>query len=482
MIPICEVLTELIDPSGDPEILSLTLQCLSSFIPLHPIFHLFLARSDVFRRITASLSQTEDISTLEQCFQLASVCSDGDFPIPTSLVDLRHYFRFFPVVSRICQRSCVSSLRRLSERAEDESVFVPFLSDLSGLLSSDDRTIRRDVSGLLSNLCDRVPVRAFDVSVFQGLCEVSSDVDVVRLGVRVVEKMCAEDVETARIEGRPPDFGRLLFAFDDVSVCECLLRISQHLIPRPKLPPFLWRVRRPGAGGDGGLVGRLEPILVRFLVEKTGNEVVCLETLAGCWSLVPVAASLELLTKFVDLSRTSAAVPYLIAIVGLMGDRVGAYRSGLIGALSGAKIPKSVRAWGERAMAEIVGSSRSLMRPIPRAVLGTRSVSDICEYLRGESVSPFEFVESALLDHAIEGLETIRGKCDVGPLAGVVNGLVGAFRLEKVRRRIDIGQFSREVVFVRARSASGDVTRSGSRRYSRHVSARPPARPRRRTV
>jgi hypothetical protein len=463
MIPICEVLTEFIDPSGDPEILSLTLQCLSSFIPLHPIFHLFLARSDVFRRINAILSQTEDISMVEQCFQLASVCSDGDFPLPTSLVDLRHYFRFFPVVSRICQRSCVSSLRRLSDRQEDDSAFVPFLSDLSGLLSSDDRTIRREVSGLVSNLCDRVPVGAFDVSVFQGLCEGSSDVDVVRFGVRVLARMCAEDVETGRIAARPPDFGRLLFAFDDLAVCEGLLRISQHLIPRPRLPPFLWRVRRAGVGGDGGLVGRLEPVLVRFLVERTGNEVVCVETLAGCWSIVPVAASPALLSRFVDLSRTSAAVPYLIAIVGLMGDRGAAYRSGLIGALSGAKIPKSARAWGERAMAEIVGSARALMRPIPAAVLGTRRVCEICEYLRGESVSPFEFVESALLDHSIEGIEAIEGveaglaKCDVGPLAAAVSGLVGAFRLEKVRRRIDVAQFSREVVLVRARSVAGDV-------------------------
>jgi hypothetical protein len=214
-------------------------------------------RAGVLERVNAVLAATDSPSIAEHCFRIASLYQETATSRLARGIELRHFFRFFPELSKMDQRLSITTLSRLAAKVSNLE-FGPHFDQISALLNHDDPLIRRPAAALVSALAPQIPGRFVRIEPVCQIIDATADVEVARALIALFGQMCQHQRWLRALRARPPDFQRLLFSFDDARLSHEILKFIQILLPTPNLHPSLWpSVRRSSDGAE--VVRLVEP-------------------------------------------------------------------------------------------------------------------------------------------------------------------------------------------------------------------------------
>jgi E3 ubiquitin-protein ligase TRIP12 len=454
MPEIALALVHILDQSPDDQIRSLSLQCINSLLPQQGLLQFIFVRFGLLEKIDRILSATDNTVVAGHCFGILSFYSQemgSRFP---SLVDSRHFFRFLPLLSRIEQRDCVSTLHRIASQ-QAGAAMLQYLDSILELSRSDDVTIRQHATGILMALFESAPPDSIKLELVIDLCSSATSPDVLRPALGFLLRNCSGRVRFLR--ETPLDFGNLIFRFLNEGVSDAVLRILQALMPPPNLPQFLWPIEGARWRKSGAFVASTTSLLLHCLSAKVGPDWLVLQTLAACLSLTPIPFDASLCATLLGLTRSSQNIPYLVAIVETAPDKAICYRSGLLQTLAEAKVAKEFREWAKCQTHTMVSRAKRFARQVPRGVLHSQSLHGIVVFLEAERVSAFEFATSKLLDHTVAVLKTSDDCEGLDVLARLANGALDYYRVPKMKLPSDVKSLSKRIVRFNVRAPGGGL-------------------------
>jgi E3 ubiquitin-protein ligase TRIP12 len=408
-------------------------------------------------KLNTILRQVDNPSTTEFCFRVIALYGDSGSSRICRGIELRHFFRCFPLLSRIDQRLCITTLSRMATKHSEALNFGPHFDQILDFLTNEDDAVRRQSAELLLTISDRIDVRFLRFDRLNDLLTSSGEMEIVRAVIQIIYHMCQQPKTHRLVKSQPPDFHRLFSCFDDEKLCHDLLKIIQFLMPTPNLPPMLWISTKVTNKEGIEFTRAVEPIVRRYFVEKCQNETLCLQTIAAAWSLSPIIPRSTFYPPLVRMARDEANIPFLIAMVFYIPDRTLALRSGLIAQLSKAKLSTTVREWGSAQISAIQASCRGLARVFPTHVLHSENIEQIASYCKAEAVYPFEFAESGLLEHSVALIRKLDGVVDLAPIAALANGILAEYQLPQIVLPSDVVSVASRIVRFRVKSPIGDV-------------------------
>jgi hypothetical protein len=235
-------LIQLIDTATDDQTLALALQCITFLLPLHGLTGIALMRFGIVEKLNRILSRTANLTVAENCFRVFAFYSHEPMVRVLDAVDVRGFFQFFPLLSRIEQRNCITTLLRLITRQTPPQLLDFFDQILQILATSDDAVCREQAQGLLVAALDVGALNPARLDAVIGLANASADAAVVRACAKVIVRFCGSADAVRTLRTRSLNFAHLLFDIGDTQAAEAALQIIQLLLPPPKLPPFLWHI------------------------------------------------------------------------------------------------------------------------------------------------------------------------------------------------------------------------------------------------
>jgi hypothetical protein len=441
----CVGLLRVIDSKYDSQKLCLALQCVVVLIPKCPSARRYFFNSPLFESINRILSQAEVSSVAECCFRiLALYAPDGGLRIGSS-IELRQYFKFLPTLPKVDKHACLRTMKAaLSLRIDPQLHW--YYDPLICLLESDDCVLQRYCSDILANFFVYVDASEIRLDCLLRIMRIAPYSNLLGASLLLLIRMCDEAKVVKSLRANL-SWCTVACRFGDSAIFDDVLQVFQQLLPPPRLPRALWYPKNVRFDRFESFVGSVASFALDRLLSGKGSEAVALQTLAACCSLVPRDFDASTYPAFVRMTESSPVkAAFLLSIAATIPRKQMVYRSGLLDALSRAKLRPQIKEWGSFQLNRLAEETRQYMRPVQIADAPSLNLSDLLRYLSMERIFPFEFVTSSLLSRTIPLLMYCRDTEDLGPLINIGNGLLEALTIPAVSLPVEIFRLSKSSV------------------------------------
>ncbi|OHT11409.1 hypothetical protein TRFO_19139 [Tritrichomonas foetus] len=407
---LCLAVISILESTNSEQVLIADLQCLTSLLTSVFTIPLYLLQLGLLSKTNTLLSQTESVNVASLCFRILSFYSLDNPMVVGALVDTRHIQRFFPLLCPVDQRDVVTMFSRIAINCPSDSYpkLFPFVFMLA---KHEDSRIRTLGSQIFLQISQKINPKHFPHEEFQKLISVLTDTTDFHLFTTVVQVL-NRLINVIKIKHSPierlPNFEEALFNRENNSENEKnILTVIQDLLPNPKLPSSIWSKKSSQLYLQTNLIPELENILMKYLIEKDENRLICLQNLAACSQVVPISPSFSFLNALLRAGRKSEYAPYFVVIAVNLHPKSFVIRSGLLPMIQKMQFPKNSRDWCKKKLSKLSKKCKQYERSVPNEILKSQSLEKIIAYIKREKIFPYEFMNYGLLGKCHELLSIL---------------------------------------------------------------------------
>lgn len=407
---LCSAITDILDPNSSEPLLIAALSCVVSLLSSIFAFSIYLLPFGLLPKANMQLYTTESINIASLCIRIISFYSLDSPGLVGAFFDINPIQKFFKYLSPVDQRDVVTMLTRIITNSPfgDYSSLLHFSLELT---QHTNPRIRSMGSQILLSISERFDPKKFPHDIFNEMLSILDSTTDFQLFATIVQIL---NTVVKNVKGKYPPIKRLpgfekgLFSENNSEYELNILNIINTLIPDPNLPSSLWSKKDTHITITQELVIDLESFLIRYLIEKNVNKVICLKNIAACASFYPIRPSFAFLNALLRFCQNdSHHSQYVLAIAININPKSFVLRSGILHYLKKSKFPKRSSDWCKKTLASLVHSCQPYSRTIPNEIQNTNSLKKIISYIEKEKLFPFEFFHSKLLDKCLGLLKTL---------------------------------------------------------------------------
>lgn len=398
---LCLAIVEMLEINNSERLLIATLSCVVSLLTTIFTFSIHLIQFGILPKANLQLKKTESVEVASLCIRIISFYSLDSPVLVGALFDINPIQRFFKDLSPIDQRDVVTMLTRVITNSPfgDYSDLLHFSLELT---QHDDAKIRSMSTQILLHISERFDPKKFPHDIYNEMLLIlnsTTDFQLFSTIIQILNTVVVNSKGKYSPIDRLPGFEKGLFSEKDSNYELNILKIIHTLIPDPNLPSSLWNKKDTHITITKELVNDLQPILLRYFIEKNDNKTICLQNIAACASIYPIRPSFSFLNALLRFcSNQNHDIQYALAVAVNMDPKSFVARSGLLHFFQKAKFSKSCADWCKKSLALLNRNCQQYLRTVPPEILKSDSLKTIVKYIHKEKLFPFEFFQSKLLD------------------------------------------------------------------------------------
>ncbi|OHT11784.1 hypothetical protein TRFO_18679 [Tritrichomonas foetus] len=465
---VCKSLTLIASTSQSEEVLLLCSQCIYSLLEAHQSATKTMMRLRLVQILTARMQSVKSIATIENILHVLSFFATTSPEIFGEILGIQIFLNAFPNISKIEQRSCISTVATITERYVSEK-FGESLITIVSIINYPDNLIRQQANSAFASITASISPQSIPKTIYLPMIETlytTTDLNVALNFSKILYRAVKDHSGLRILLSQIPDFEKLLFspcAKENKDFCQQLLDISQHMLPPPNLPRHLWTIKNRVYPTSHEFVAHLEPILLKFLSERPDCEQSAIMTLSGCASIIPIKTTPELLNILLRLAKSSRRAPYVLSIALNATSKTDVLRSGLIEILKGTSVGMNHKEWYKERIKTFSSTTGNVQTTssLPASIAFSQTLDTILEYIKSENIMPYEFLHTNLIDKCATIIRAgVVGNTDISILVKLAYGILDFQPFPKVHdafRVTNVSHFTKKTIVVNLSSPRGIV-------------------------